>query len=220
VDAGRILIDGQDIREVQQASLRAALGIVPQDTVLFNDTIYYNIAYGRPSAAREEVEAAARLARIHDFVASLPDGYQTKVGERGLKLSGGEKQRVAIARTILKGPAILLFDEATSALDTGTEKEIQKSLAEVSADRTTLVIAHRLSTVVHADEILVLQEGRVVERGRHEALLAQGGIYATMWARQQAQARKPVNGEEAGDSLASVAKEPEPALPARGHHGR
>jgi ATP-binding cassette subfamily B protein len=220
VDAGRILIDGQDIREVQQASLRAALGIVPQDTVLFNDTIYYNIAYGRPSAAREEVEAAARLARIHDFVASLPDGYQTKVGERGLKLSGGEKQRVAIARTILKGPAILLFDEATSALDTGTEKEIQKSLAEVSADRTTLVIAHRLSTVVHADEILVLQEGRVVERGRHEALLAQGGVYATMWARQQAQARKPANGDDAGEEPAAALKEPEPAIPARGHHGR
>ncbi|QEX24337.1 ABC transporter ATP-binding protein [Hypericibacter adhaerens] len=217
VDAGRILIDGQDLREVQQVSLRAALGIVPQDTVLFNDTVYYNIAYGRPSATREEIEAAARLARIHDFVTGLPDGYQTKVGERGLKLSGGEKQRVAIARTILKGPAILLFDEATSALDTGTEKEIQQSLAEVSADRTTLVIAHRLSTVVHADEILVLQEGRVVERGRHEALLAQGGIYATMWARQQAQARKPMNGETGGEAPVVT---PEPALRARGNHGR
>jgi ATP-binding cassette subfamily B protein len=188
--------------------------------VLFNDTIYYNIAYGRPLATREEVEGAAKLARIHDFVVGLPDGYQTKVGERGLKLSGGEKQRVAIARTILKGPAILLFDEATSALDTGTEKEIQKSLAEVSADRTTLVIAHRLSTVVHADEILVLQEGRVVERGRHETLLAQGGVYATMWARQQAQARKPVNGDDAGEEPAEPLKEPEPAMPARGHHGR
>jgi ATP-binding cassette, subfamily B, heavy metal transporter len=220
VDAGRILIDGQDIRDVQQVSLRAALGIVPQDTVLFNDTVYYNIAYGRPSATREEVEAAARLARIHDFVVSLPDGYQTKVGERGLKLSGGEKQRVAIARTILKGPAILLFDEATSALDTGTEKEIQKSLAEVSANRTTLVIAHRLSTVVHADEILVLQDGRIVERGRHESLLVEGGVYATMWARQQAQARKPAGRDETGDEPAAAPKEPEPALPVRGHHGR
>ncbi|MGH6941176.1 ABCB family ABC transporter ATP-binding protein/permease [Hypericibacter sp.] len=220
VDGGRILIDGQDIREVQQVSLRAALGIVPQDTVLFNDTVYYNIAYGRPSASREEVEASARLARIHDFVVSLPDGYETKVGERGLKLSGGEKQRVAIARTILKGPAILLFDEATSALDTGTEKEIQKSLAEVSVNRTTLVIAHRLSTVVHADEILVLQEGRIVERGRHEALLAHAGIYATMWARQQAQARKPANAEEPDSATVVPLKEAEPALPTRGHHGR
>jgi len=183
---GRILIDGQDIREVQQASLRAALGIVPQDTVLFNDTIYYNIAYGRPGATRAEVEEAARLAQIDGFVRALPDGFETKVGERGLKLSGGEKQRVAIARTILKRPAILLFDEATSALDTHTEKEIQKSLAEVSADRTTLIIAHRLSTVIHADEILVLEAGRVVERGRHEALLAANGVYAAMWQRQQA----------------------------------
>jgi ATP-binding cassette subfamily B protein len=220
VDAGHIRIDGQDIRAVQQVSLRAALGIVPQDTVLFNDTIYYNIAYGRPSATRDEVEAAARLARIHDFVVTLPDGYETKVGERGLKLSGGEKQRVAIARTILKSPAILLFDEATSALDTGTEKEIQKSLAEVSANHTTLVIAHRLSTVVHADEILVLQEGRIAERGRHDALLALGGIYATMWARQQAQARKPANADEPGNAPTAPAREPEPAIPTRGHHGR
>jgi ATP-binding cassette subfamily B protein len=217
---GRITIDGQDISQITQASLRAAIGIVPQDTVLFNDTIYYNIAYGRPSATRDEVEAAARLARIHDFVVTLPDGYETKVGERGLKLSGGEKQRVAIARTILKSPAILLFDEATSALDTGTEKEIQKSLAEVSANHTTLVIAHRLSTVVHADEILVLQEGRIAERGRHDALLALGGIYATMWARQQAQARKPANADEPGNAPTAPAREPEPAIPTRGHHGR
>jgi ATP-binding cassette, subfamily B, heavy metal transporter len=185
IDEGRIAIDGQDIRAVTQTSLRAAIGIVPQDTVLFNDTIYYNIAYGRPEASREEVEAAARLARIHDFVLALPDGYQTPVGERGLKLSGGEKQRVAIARTILKNPAILLFDEATSALDTHTEKEIQKSLREVSANHTTLIIAHRLSTVIHADEILVLEAGRVVERGRHGELLARGGNYAAMWRRQQ-----------------------------------
>jgi ABC-type transport system involved in Fe-S cluster assembly fused permease/ATPase subunit len=220
VDKGRILIDGQDLREVQQVSLRAALGIVPQDTVLFNDTIYYNIAYGRPSAMREEVEAAARLARIHDFVVTLPDGYQTKVGERGLKLSGGEKQRVAIARTILKAPAILLFDEATSALDTGTEKEIQRSLAEVSADRTTLVIAHRLSTVVHADEILVLQEGRIAERGRHESLLLQDGVYASMWARQQALARKSVIGDLAVKEPTKMSAEPEAAMLARGGHGR
>ncbi len=185
VSGGRIAIDGQDIRGVTQGSLRAAIGIVPQDTVLFNDTVYYNIAYGRPDAGRDEVEQAARHARIHDFVVALPDGYETKVGERGLKLSGGEKQRVAIARTILKRPQILLFDEATSALDTHTEKEIQKSLREVSADRTTLIIAHRLSTVIHADEILVLEAGRVVERGRHADLLRAGGPYAAMWRRQQ-----------------------------------
>jgi len=185
VGGGRVTIDGQDIRRVSQASLRAAIGIVPQDTVLFNDTIRYNIAYGRPGAAQDEIEAAARLAAIHDFVVTLPEGYDTRVGERGLKLSGGEKQRVAIARTILKGPRILLFDEATSALDTHTEKEIQASLREVSKDRTTLMIAHRLSTVVDADEILVLDGGEIVERGTHGQLLAKAGRYAEMWAKQQ-----------------------------------
>ena len=182
---GRILIDGQDIRGVTQTSVRAAIGIVPQDTVLFNDSIHYNIAYGRPDATNEEIEAAARLAHIHDFIVSLPDGYQTEVGERGLKLSGGEKQRVAIARTILKNPAILLFDEATSALDTHTEREIQANLREVSRGRTTVVIAHRLSTVIHAHEIVVLAAGEVVERGRHHELLARNGVYAGMWARQR-----------------------------------
>ncbi len=185
VTGGAIRIDGQNIRNVTQQSVRAAIGIVPQDTVLFNDTIYYNIAYGRPGATPAEVEEAARLAAIHDFIMGLPDGYESMVGERGLKLSGGEKQRVAIARTILKRPRILLFDEATSALDTHTEREIQAALRKVSADRTTLVIAHRLSTVVDADEIVVLDAGRIVERGRHEALLASDGIYAAMWKRQQ-----------------------------------
>jgi ATP-binding cassette, subfamily B, heavy metal transporter len=185
VAAGSVKIDGQDIRDVRQASLRAAIGVVPQDTVLFNDTIYYNIAYGRPDASREEIEQAARLARIHDFIVGLPQGYEATVGERGLKLSGGEKQRVAIARTILKNPRILLFDEATSALDTRTEQEIQRSLEEVSRGRTTVVIAHRLSTVINADEIVVLDHGRVVERGRHGELLARDGLYADMWRRQQ-----------------------------------
>jgi ABC-type transport system involved in Fe-S cluster assembly fused permease/ATPase subunit len=185
VDSGAILIDGQDLRAVTQESLRQAIGVVPQDTVLFNDTIRYNIAYGRTGASDEEIVAAARHARIADFVASLPDGYRSMVGERGLKLSGGEKQRVAIARVILKEPSILVFDEATSALDTKTEQEIQASLDEVRSQRTTLVIAHRLSTVVNADEILVLDEGRIVERGNHALLLAQGGVYAAMWARQQ-----------------------------------
>ena len=196
VTDGAIEIDGEDIRDVTQDSLRRAIGVVPQDTVLFNDTIYYNIAYGQPGASRAEIEEAARLAHIHDFIASLPDGYQTMVGERGLKLSGGEKQRVAIARVILKAPRILIFDEATSALDTKTEREIQASLAEVAAGHTTLVIAHRLSTVVDADQILVLEHGRIVERGDHRDLLSRGGIYAAMWARQQEAARLEIEGDE------------------------
>lgn len=185
IQQGAIRIDGQDIRDVTQESLRAAIGMVPQDTVLFNDTIAYNIRYGRPSASEEEVAQAADLAQIGDFIARLPDGYKTMVGERGLKLSGGEKQRVAIARTILKAPPILMLDEATSALDTRTEQEIQASLDLVSRGRTTLVIAHRLSTVISADEIIVLQEGRIAERGRHSDLLAARGLYAAMWDRQR-----------------------------------
>ncbi|WP_394036659.1 ABCB family ABC transporter ATP-binding protein/permease [Xanthobacter albus] len=185
VSAGRILIDGQDIREITQSSLRAAIGMVPQDTVLFNDTIAYNIRYGRQDAAEAEVEEAARLARIDDFIRSLPKGYRTEVGERGLKLSGGEKQRVAIARTLLKAPPILVLDEATSALDSHTERDIQEALDKVSEGRTTLVIAHRLSTVVGADEILVMADGQVAERGTHAALLARGGLYADLWRRQQ-----------------------------------
>ena len=188
--SGAISIDGQDLREVSQDSVRRAIGVVPQDTVLFNDTIRYNIAYGRPDATVAEIEEAARLAQIHDFVARLPDGYDTKVGERGLKLSGGEKQRVAIARVILKSPQILIFDEATSALDSATEQEIQASLRLVSAERTTVVIAHRLSTIIEADEILVLDHGHIVERGRHGELLRQGGAYAAMWARQRRAAER------------------------------
>jgi ATP-binding cassette subfamily B protein len=184
VNAGAVRIDGQDVREVTQDSLRAAIGVVPQDTVLFNDTIRYNIAYGRPGATQEEIEQAARLAQVHDFVLRLPEGYDTRVGERGLKLSGGEKQRVAIARTLLKDPRILILDEATSALDTRTEQEIQSALRDAARGRTTLVIAHRLSTVVDADEIIVLQDGRIAERGNHGSLIARDGLYAEMWRRQ------------------------------------
>jgi ATP-binding cassette subfamily B protein len=185
--SGRILIDGQDIRDITQDSLRAAIGVVPQDTVLFNDTVYYNIAYGNPDAGREAVEAAARAAKIHDFILSLPDGYQTTVGERGLKLSGGEKQRVGIARTLLKNPPILLLDEATSALDTQTERDIQDSLKAMGQGRSVITIAHRLSTIVDADRIIVLEDGHIVEEGRHETLLGQGGRYAAMWARQSSE---------------------------------
>ena len=188
VTGGALRIDGQDIRDITQTSLHAAIGVVPQDTVLFNDTIRYNIAYGRADATQEDIEAAARAARIHDFVMSLPEGYDTKVGERGLKLSGGEKQRVGIARTILKNPPILLLDEATSALDTQTERDIQDSLKDMGRGRTVITIAHRLSTIADADEIVVLEKGEVVERGRHEDLLARGGRYAAMWARQSAEA--------------------------------
>lgn len=184
VNGGAVSVDGQDIRRLTQASLRQAIGIVPQDTVLFNDTLRYNIGYGKTDASDEEIERAARLAHIYDFITSLPDGYETRVGERGLKLSGGEKQRVAIARTILKNPAILVFDEATSALDTQTEREIQGHLRQVSRNHTTLVIAHRLSTVVDADEIIVLESGEIVERGRHDELLQRNGHYAAMWQNQ------------------------------------
>jgi ATP-binding cassette, subfamily B, heavy metal transporter len=184
-NAGRILIDGQDIRAVTQSSLRAAIGMVPQDTVLFNDTIRYNIHYGRDGASEGEVIAAAENAQIDRFIRSLPQGYEAPVGERGLKLSGGEKQRVAIARTMLKAPPILVLDEATSALDSFTEREIQSALERVSRGRTTIVIAHRLSTVVDADEILVLDKGVIAERGSHEELLARGGIYSAMWSRQR-----------------------------------
>ena len=185
VSTGSVSINGADIREVKQSSLRAAIGIVPQDTVLFNDTIYYNIQYGRPEATREEVIAAAKAAHIHDFIASLPDGYEARVGERGLKLSGGEKQRVAIARAILKDPRILIFDEATSALDSKSEKAIQAELDRIAHGHTTLVIAHRLSTIMDADEILVMEHGRIIERGSHRDLLALRGAYSQMWALQQ-----------------------------------
>ncbi len=184
-DGGRITIDGEDIAHVTQASLRQAIGIVPQDTVLFNDTIEYNILYGRPDAGHDAAVEAAKAAHIHDFINRLPLGYKTMVGERGLKLSGGEKQRVAIARTLLKNPPIMIFDEATSALDSGNERAIQAELRSAAANKTTLVIAHRLSTVVDAHEILVLDQGRIVERGAHSQLLAMGGAYARMWSLQQ-----------------------------------
>jgi ATP-binding cassette subfamily B protein len=187
VTGGAIRIDGQDLRDVTQTSIHGQIGVVPQDTVLFNDTIYYNIAYGRPDASRAEVEAAAKAAKIHDFILSLPDGYDTTVGERGLKLSGGEKQRVGIARTLLKNPPILILDEATSALDTQTERDIQESLLRMGEGRSVITIAHRLSTIADADQIIVLEAGQIIERGTHEALLSRGGRYAAMWARQSAE---------------------------------
>jgi ATP-binding cassette subfamily B protein len=190
---GAVRIDGQDLRDVTQDSLHAQIGVVPQDTVLFNDTVHYNIAYGRPEASEAEVIAAARAAKIHDFILSLPDGYATTVGERGLKLSGGEKQRVGIARTLLKNPPILLLDEATSALDTQTERDIQDSLLAMGEGRSVITIAHRLSTIADADEIIVLEAGRIVEHGTHDQLLVNGGRYAAMWARQSSE-------EEASDA--------------------
>jgi ATP-binding cassette subfamily B protein len=208
VTGGRIVIDGQDIRDVTQASLRNAIGMVPQDTVLFNDTVRYNIRYGRWDASDAEVEQAAALAQIDAFIRSTPKGYDTEVGERGLKLSGGEKQRVAIARTILKGPPILLLDEATSALDSHTEKEIQDALDRVSMNRTTLVIAHRLSTIIGADEILVLDQGIIVERGTHHQLLLHGGLYASMWNRQR-------EAEAAREKLALVGEDDDRVAPPR-----
>ena len=202
VTGGSITIDGQDLRDVTQESLRAAIGMVPQDTVLFNDTIGYNIQYGRPTATQEEVRTAAAMAQVGPFIEALPKSYDTPVGERGLKLSGGEKQRVAIARTILKAPSLLILDEATSALDTKTERDIQSALDEVSRNRTTVVIAHRLSTVVNADEILVLREGRIAERGSHAALLQQDGLYAQMWSRQR-------EATEAEEKLLQTANDPD-----------
>src|SRR5258708_2444484 len=205
VNAGRITIDGQDLRDVTQASVRAALGVVPQDTVLFNDTIFYNVSYGRPGATRDEVENAARVAHIADFIARLPDKWESTVGERGLKLSGGEKQRVSIARTLLKDPPIMVFDEATSALDSRTEKSIQAELQEISRDRTTLVIAHRLSTIIDADQILVLDHGVIVERGTFRELLAAQGRFAEMWRLQQE--------ERGSDPDSSATFSPQPRMP-------
>ncbi|WP_075575149.1 ABCB family ABC transporter ATP-binding protein/permease [Lysobacter antibioticus] len=205
-DGGRVLVDGQDLREVAVDSLRQRIGVVPQDTVLFNESLYYNIAYGRPDASREEILEAARAARIHDFIQALPQGYDTGVGERGLKLSGGEKQRIAIARTLLKRPAILIFDEATSALDAHTESEIQRELRQAAQGRTALVIAHRLSTVIDADQIVVLDAGRIVERGDHAGLLAAGGRYAALWAMQQ----RGAPAHDADDASAADADAPEP----------
>ncbi len=202
VGGGRITINGSDIRDLQQMSLRGAIGIVPQDTVLFNDTIYYNIQYGRPDAAHEEVIAAAQAAHIHEFVSSLPDGYEARVGERGLKLSGGEKQRVAIARAILKNPRIMIFDEATSALDSATEQAIQAELVRIAVGRTTLVVAHRLSTVMDADQILVMDGGRIIERGTHRELLERGAAYAEMWALQQQEEEAGRGGTEIARALA------------------
>jgi ATP-binding cassette subfamily B protein len=199
-DAGTIRVDGQDIRAVTQKSLRQAMGVVPQDPVLFNDTLYANIAYGRPGANLEEVRAAADLAHLDGFIATLPQGYDSRVGERGLKLSGGEKQRVAIARTLLKEPRILLFDEATSALDAASERAVQEGLALLAHQRTTIVIAHRLATIQHADQILVMRAGRIVERGRHRELIARGGLYARLWALQQ-------------DTTEGPAGHPSPTLP-------
>jgi ATP-binding cassette subfamily B protein len=207
VQSGSVSIDGQDVRGVTQKSLRSAIGMVPQDTVLFNDTIAYNIRYGRPSATEAEVEQAAEIAQIGDFIKALPGGYKSMVGERGLKLSGGEKQRVAIARTILKSPPILILDEATSALDTRTEQEIQAALDVVSQNRTTLVIAHRLSTVVNADEIIVLRDGGIAERGTHAQLLDHNGLYAQMWNRQReaTEVEEQLTKVRAADELGALA---------------
>jgi ATP-binding cassette subfamily B protein len=210
VTSGRIVIDGQDVRDVTQRSLRAAIGMVPQDTVLFNDTIRYNIRYGRWEAGDAEVEEAAKHAQIDAFIRMSPHGYETEVGERGLKLSGGEKQRVAIARTILKSPPILLLDEATSALDSHTEREIQDALEKVSHNRTTLVIAHRLSTIVGADEIIVLDQGTIVERGTHHQLLLKGGLYASMWNRQREAEAAREKLAEVGDDGAAPNRNPPP----------
>jgi ATP-binding cassette subfamily B protein len=210
IAGGRILIDDQDIAKVQQTSLREAIGMVPQDTVLFNDTIRYNIRYGRWEATDTEVEEAARLAQIDRFIRLAPKGYETEVGERGLKLSGGEKQRVAIARTILKAPPILVLDEATSALDSHTEREIQDALERVSQGRTTLVIAHRLSTIIGADEIIVLDQGEIVERGTHYALLAKNGLYASMWSRQREAEEAREKLARAGEGEAAPNRNPPP----------